>query len=120
MKPVSQRRKGRKRNFSFDAKRRNEILRLACYLDVADTEDFDRFIIAWYWHNPQGKDPIWSLMNAAGLMGRDITAEEAEAYTEEASTMYRRRTADALAKLLGLKYAVRQKLKIRTIGATDI
>jgi hypothetical protein len=119
MKRVSQRRKGRN-SFSFDAKRRNEIERLAKHVGAADTEDFDRYLIAWYWHNPQSKDPLWSLMYAAGRMGGRLTEAQASAITEEASIMRRYRKPDPLARFLGLKYAVRQKLQIRTIGSIDI
>jgi hypothetical protein len=119
MKRVSQRRKGRN-SFSFDAKRRNEIERLAKHVGAADTEDFERFLIAWYWHNPQSKDPLWSLMYAASRMGGSITEAEASAITEEASIMRRYRKPDPLARFLGLKYAVRQQLQIRTIGSIDV
>jgi hypothetical protein len=119
MKRVSQPRRGRK-SFSLDAKRRNEIERLARHVGAADTEDFDRYLIAWYWHNPQSTDPLWSLMYAAGRMGGSITEAEASRITEEASIMRRWRKADTMARFLGLKYAVRQKLKIWTIGSIDI
>jgi hypothetical protein len=119
MKRVSQRRKGRK-GFSFDAIRRREIERYARYVGAADTEDFDRFLIAWYWHNSQSNFPIEALIEAARRMGGKLTEAQASAITEEASITPEYRTADGLARFLGLKYDVRQKLRMWTIGAIDI
>ena len=119
MKRVLQPRKGRK-NFNIAPVRRREIERLAKYLGAADTEDFDRFLIAWHWHNSQSNYPIDALIEAAQRMGGWITEERASEIIEEASNLCPRRTADALARFLGLKYTVRQKLRIWTIGSKDV
>jgi hypothetical protein len=41
-----------KNSFDMPAMRRLEIERYARALDVADTDDFRRFLVAWQWHNP--------------------------------------------------------------------
>jgi hypothetical protein len=110
----------RKKTFNLDSKRRREIVRYALHVGAADTEDFDRFLIAWYWHNPEAKDPLWSLMNAAQNMGGKLTEAEASAITKEASIMRQYRSADGLAKFLGVKYAQRQALRITTIGSDNV
>src|SRR5262245_60363343 len=121
MKRVTQRRKGRN-SFSFDAIRRREIERYARHVGAADTEDFDRFLIAWYWHNPQSNYPLEALMEAARRMGRDISAAEASAITEQASIIPRQDylEADDLARFLGVTYAQRQSLGLTTIGSVDV
>src|SRR5262249_18994583 len=85
----SQRPPRRKRctGFDFDAKRRNEIVLHALHVGAAETEDFDRYLIAWVWHNRKAIDQIWSVMEAAKRMGGKITEAEASAIIEEASSM---------------------------------
>ena len=119
MKRVLQPRKVR-RNFNIAPVRRREIERYARYVGAAHTEDFDRFLIAWHWHNSQSNYPVDALMEAAQRMEGCITEEKARKIIEEASELRQRRTADALARFLGLKYAVRQKLRIWTIGSKDV
>ena len=92
----------------------------ACHVGAMETEDRSRWLIAWHWHNRKAKDPIWSLMEAAKRMGGRITEAEASAITEEASITRRHRTADNLARFLGVTYAQRQALRIRTIGSVDV
>jgi hypothetical protein len=113
-------RKGRKSCISFDAIRRREIERLAKHLGAADTEDFDRFLIAWYWHNPQSNYPIEALIEAARRTGGKLTKAQASAITKEASITPQYRTADGLGRFLGLKHDVRQKLRITTIRGTNV
>src|SRR5262245_11416834 len=117
---VSQRPRGRKKNFQIAAVRRREIERLARYLDALDSEDGDRYLIAWHWHNAQSNHPIEALVFAAERMGGSITEERAAEIIKEASGLRQRRTADALARFLGLKYTVRKKLRIWTIGSKDV
>jgi hypothetical protein len=106
--------------FDKPAARRQEIERFARRIDVADTDDFRIFLIAWQWHNPKSKDVIGALMMAAQRMGGAITEEQAEQIIEEADTIPKRRTADALGRWLRLSDAMRTALKIRTIGSFDV
>jgi len=92
----------------------------ALYVGAAETEDFSRWLIAWHWYNPKAKDPIWSLMEAAKRMGGRITEGEASSITEEASIIRKCWSADNLARFLGLTYAQRQALGIKTIGSIDV
>jgi hypothetical protein len=75
-----------------------------------DTEDRNRWLIAWVWHNPGAKDQIWSVMECAKNMGGKITEAEASAITEEASITRKHLMADSLAKFLGVTYEQRQAL----------
>jgi hypothetical protein len=112
------RRKGN--NFDICAQRRREIVLHARLVGAADTEHFSRWLIAWVWHNRRAADQIWSVMNAARNMGREITEAEAAAVTEEASTSLKHKSADNLARFLGVTYEQRQKLGLTTIGSTDV
>jgi hypothetical protein len=73
-----------KKNFKFTAKRRREIEALARHVGAGDTDDFDRYLIAWVWHNPDGTDQAWSLAQAAIRMRGKITPAKADAILEEA------------------------------------
>jgi hypothetical protein len=110
----------RRQPFSFPAKRRREIVLHARHVGAANTEDFSRWLIAWVWHNPKAKDQIWSVMEAAKNMGGKITEAQASAITEEASVARRHRTADNLARFLGVTYAQRQALHLTTIGSVNV
>jgi hypothetical protein len=112
----------RRRNYNFDlpAKRRKEIVLHACHVEALDTEDRNRWLIAWHWHNGKANDPIWSLMEAAKRMGGEITEAEASAITEEASITRKRLSADNLARFLGVTYAQRQALRLTTIGSVNV
>jgi hypothetical protein len=117
---VSSRQSRRKSSFDFAAKRRREIVSHARYVGAADTEDLDRWLIAWVWHNRKAKDQIWSVMECAKTMGRRINEAEASAITEEASITRKHLSADNLAHFLGVTYEQRQKLGLTTIGSVDI
>jgi hypothetical protein len=106
--------------FSIAAKRRREIIKHAKYIGAADSDDLSRWLIAWVWHNPGAKDQIWSVMECARNIGRKITETEASAITEEASITPQYRTADRLAKYLGVTWVVRQHLGLTTIGSIDV
>jgi hypothetical protein len=120
VKRVSASRRGRNQNFNFPAKRRREIGLHACHVGAAETEDFNRWLIAWVWHNPNAKDQIWSVMECAKNMGGKITEAEASAITEEASITRKHLTADNLARFLGVTYAQRQDLHLTTIGSVNV
>jgi hypothetical protein len=109
-----------RKNFDFTAKRRREIVLHARHVGAADTEDFDRWLIAWVWHNRKATDQIWSVMNAARNMGREITEAEASEITEEASIIRKHLSADNLAKFLGVTYEQRQALRLTTIGSINV
>jgi hypothetical protein len=111
---------GAKGNFDFRAKRRREIVVHAKYVGAAETDDFSRWLIAWVWHNPGAKDQIWSLMQCARNIGRNLTEAEADSITEEASVTRKHLSADNLARFLGVTYAVRQTLGLTTIGSADV
>jgi len=110
------RKRRRTRNRDFDVLRRREIERLAKLVGASDNH-----LIAWVWSNSKATDPIYSLMNAADYrMGRKVSEAEASGIYDQAMNTPKRRSADALACFLGLTYDVRTKLKIQTIGSTDV
>src|SRR5262245_3359962 len=106
--------------FNFEATRRREIERHAVHVGVADTEDFDRHLIAWLWHSPRAADPTWSLAEAAKRMGGQLSKAEAVEIAERASAYPKRIKADALGMWLGVTYRQREVLKLRTIGCCDV
>jgi len=110
----------RNNNFDFLAKRRREIILHARYIGAMDTEDRDRWLVAWVWHNRKAKDQIWSVMEAAKRMGGKITEAEASSVTEEASICRKHLTADNLARFLGVTYDQRQHLRLTTIGSVNV
>ena len=100
MSRVRPRRGRRKKEFRIDHIRRREIEAHARYVGAADTEDFERWLVAWVWHNRQSTDPIWAVANAARRMGRpNMSDAEASAITEEASITRKHLLADNLAKV---------------------
>jgi hypothetical protein len=113
---------GRRKSNPFDicAKRRREIVLHARLVGAANTEDFSRWLIAWIWHNRRAADQIWSVMNAARNMGREITEAEASDLTEEASITRKHLSADNLARFLGVTYEQRQRLGLTTIGSVNV
>jgi hypothetical protein len=70
-------------------------------LDAADTDDYERFLIAYAWHLYDLSDPVYSLMQGARMMGRSITEEHAKDMIEAAGAINARRSADGLARWLG-------------------
>src|SRR5262249_56505071 len=82
--------------------------------------DFSRWLIAWVWHNPEARDQIWSVMEAAKRMGGKITEAEASAITEEASITRKHLSADNLARFLRVTYTQREALGLTTIGSVDV
>jgi len=114
--------KRRKRGaFGLPAIRRGEIERHALHVGAADTEDFWRWLVAWCWHNEQNtRDRTGALQLAAERMGGSISEAEAEAILERADGMRQQRTADRLARFLGVTYAQRQQLGLTTIGSIDV
>ena len=117
---VSFARRRRRSSFDFAAVRRREIERHARRMHAASTEDFDHWLVVWVQHNAGSKDPVGALMMAARRMGGRITEAEAIAVIDCAKASPRPRTADSLARQLGLTYRVREELRITTIGSIDI
>jgi hypothetical protein len=117
---LTTRRLSKPRGFNFEAKRRREIILHARHVGARQTEDFSRWLIAWHWHNPKARDPIWSLTEAARRMGGKITEAQSSAITEEASVTRKHLTADKVAKFLGVTYAQREALRLTTIGSIDV
>jgi hypothetical protein len=107
-------------NFNFPAKRRSEIVRHARYVGAGETEDLSRWLIEWVWNNPNSKDQIGAVMEAAKRMGRTVTEAEAAAITQEASICRKHLSADNVAKFLGVTYAQRQTLGLTTIGSVNV
>jgi hypothetical protein len=112
-------RRRRNRNFDFAAKRRREIVLHARHVGAMDTEDRERWLVAYALHNPAAKDQVWGMMLAAEKMGGEITRAEAIAIVDEANAIPRAWGADRLAKHLALTYQQRTLLGITTIGACD-
>ena len=106
----------------FDVRRRRcrEIEALARYLGAADTDDFDRFLVAWLHARPAPGDRVFAVQNAAIRMGGRINDAKARALVEEARTTPRPGKPDAWATALRLTYKQRQALGITTIGAIDV
>ena len=117
MERVRAPRRRRNSNFDFAAKRRREIELHARYVGAAQTDDFDRWLIAWHWHNPGAIGPIWSLMEAAKRMGRKISEAEASAITEEASITRKHLSADSLAQFLTRPQGAAQASRPHSQGA---
>jgi hypothetical protein len=111
-------RRPRRGAFSFDAKRRREIECHARHVGAAHTGDFDRWLIAWAWHNSKSNDPMWALQNAARRMGGGLSDAEALRVLEEAD-LGRHWKADSVARFLGVTYRQRTLLGLTTIGACD-
>ena len=109
-----------KKGFDLPTMRRLEIERYARDLDVADTDDFGPFLVAWQWHNPDSKDAAGALMMAAKRMGGAIAEEQAEQVINEADTIPPCRAADAPGRWLRLSDAMRTFLGICTIGSFDV
>jgi hypothetical protein len=120
--PLTRKRRSRRRaRFDPRVRRRREIEAHAIHVGAADTDDFDRWLIAWIWHNSQSKDQIGAVIGCASRMGRnDLTLAEAEAIIEEASLTRRHLAADNLARFLGVTYKQRERLGLTTIGALDV
>jgi hypothetical protein len=118
MSPGPRRKRGA---FSLPAVRRNEIERHARYVGAADTGDFWRWLVAWRWHNGQNsRDPAGAVKLAAERMGGSLSDGEADAILETADALRQRRTADKLARFLGVTFPQRRALGITTIGSIDI
>jgi len=123
VKDATQRRgpqRKRRKLFNFDAIRRRQIERHARYVQIGDTDDRDRWLIAWVWHNGQSTDPVCALKFAAPKMGCTLTEADARELVDQAHETRRRRSADNLARWLGVKFEDREALRITTIGSTDV
>jgi hypothetical protein len=108
------------KGFDWKVKRRREIESHAVHVGAADTEDLEKWLIAWVWDNPKSKDQVWAVMECARRMGRKgYSKAEAVAVIDEAKATPRARKADELACYLRLDYETRQKLGITMIGAFD-
>ena len=111
----------RRLTFDLAVKRRREIEAHARHLGAADTDDLDRWLIAWIWHNKNCKDQSGAVMEAARRMGRKGMREsEATRIIDEAKRSRKCRTADNLARFLCLPFELRQGLGITTIGSIDV
>jgi hypothetical protein len=103
--------------------RRSEIIVIARRKDVADTDDLDRFLIAWFWHRPTSadKDPIGSLISVAWRMGRhNFMPSEAEEIIQRSKRGRPLYKADDLGEYLRLTDAERTAWGIKTIGGYDL
>jgi hypothetical protein len=103
--------------------RRAEIITIAQQKVVADTDDLDRFLIAWFWHRPTSadKDPIGSLVYTAARMGRgNLTPDEAREMIVASKRGRPLHKADDLGLYLRLSDAERTAWGVRTIGGHDV
>jgi hypothetical protein len=110
----------RKSKVDLNPIRRREIIRHALYRGAADTEDFDRWLIAHVWHNPEAPRPVQAVMLAAEKMGGQISKADAIEIVDKASTGGWYPSADGLARYLGVAYDERQTLRLWTIGSTNV
>ena len=106
--------------FSLAAVRRREVERHARHVGAADTEDFWRWLVAWSWHNRDSRDNAGALVLAAERMGGTLSGDEAVKALDQADDMPQHRSADRLARFLGVTFPQRQVLGIKTIGAIDL
>src|SRR5262249_2301727 len=126
--------RNRRKGNDLNPIRRSEITRHARYVGAPRRDDYDRWIIAWIWHNPDAKDQVYSVMFADKQMNRRLTdiatgncrpwsdalsEADAIAIVDMASEMRPIWNPDKLAKHLGLTYQQRTILNITTIGACD-
>jgi hypothetical protein len=116
---AEKRRRMRRRSFDIAAIRRREIERHAKHVGAAETEDLERWLIAWVWHNGKAKDQIWSVMECARNMGRKISEKDASEIIE-ASITRKHLSADNLARFLGVTFEQRRRLGLTTIGSIDV
>jgi hypothetical protein len=82
---------------------------------------FRKCYLAWVWHNPHARDPAESLWYAARRMSRPLSRKAAKELAADAKAQpFKVRRADALAEWLEVDIALRDRLGLRTIGATDM
>jgi len=112
------RNRGRFGRTAFNAIRRREIERFAQI--VTNAEDFTRCLIAWSWHLPPSANPLQAVLNVASVLRRPISPADASSILEEASIIRKSKSADGIAKLLGLTYDQRRTLRITTIGSVNV
>jgi hypothetical protein len=117
-KSTSPKTKKQARPYSLRAQRRRECEAVA----IAQGGATRRHLLFWCWHNRESSDPVWALCDAAnGRMNHPMTMKEAAALVEDAERQpCRIKTADSAAEWLDVDYALRQRLGLRTIGATDV
>jgi hypothetical protein len=120
MRNIRSRRGRRKGKVDLNPIRRREIIRHALYRGAADTEDFDRWLIAHVWHNPEAPRPVQAVMLAAEKMGGEITKADANEIVDKASTGHWYPSADGLARYLGVTYDERQTLRMGSIGSVNV
>jgi hypothetical protein len=117
---MTARARSKKARFDLAAVRRREIERHARHVGAADTEDFWRWLVAWAWHNTASRDPAGALIMAAARMGGSLSEAEAITTLEQADDMRQHRTADKLARFLGITFPQRTVLGITSIGSVDV
>jgi hypothetical protein len=106
--------------FDIRRRRQREIEAIACHVRAANTEDFDRYLVAWLQALPLPENRRkFAVENAARRMGGKLTDKQADDLIEQARSTPRPRKPDGWAKALGLTYAVRDHLGVTTIGAID-
>jgi hypothetical protein len=113
--------KRQRKVFDVTVKRRREIEALARAVGAAHTEDLCTYLIAWIWNNPKAKDPVGAVIECARRMRRPgMSPREAESIIAEAKATRRHKTADRLAKFLGVTFELRQRVGLTTIGSVDV
>ena len=116
-------RRRKRGSFAFLPTRRCEITRHALHVGAVHTDDLYRWCLAWCWNNPRAQNLRWSLWNWSKYsLHRELTETELDEILDDIENRRTRRclTADNLARWLGLTFADRTLLNIKTIGAIDV
>src|SRR5262249_57223180 len=102
MKRVARRQSRRNRKLDINPIRRAQIVRHALDVGAMDSDDRERWLVAYAVHNPQERDQVWGVIRGARKMGGEITRAEAIAIADEANDREHPFSADGLAEYLGL------------------
>src|SRR5262245_25035794 len=85
-----------------------------------DSDDRERWLVAYAVHNPQERDQVWGVIRAVRKLVGEITKAEAIAIVDEANDIEHPWSADGLARYLRVTYDQRRRLRITTIGSINI
>jgi hypothetical protein len=91
--------------------------RVAIFQRAVWSDDYETYLV-WIARHIKAQDPVYSLMQEAYRMGREISEDDAERIMEEAGPP-RYWDDTACAHGIRLTYARRQALKITSMGAID-
>jgi hypothetical protein len=106
-----------KRRYDRMAARRRDFARVAIFQGAVWSDDYETYLV-WIARHIKAQDPVYSLMQDAYRMGREISEDTAKRIMEEAGPP-RYWDDTACAHGIRLTYALRQALKITSMGAID-